>query len=110
MIEFIENHLGLFLCICGVLADVILTIFVLIFRNKGKTNDYVEHLIDSYLPGFICLAEASGSDGASKLSMVIDLVMGKIRKYVLKKDDHLYRTMIIEKTEAILKTPQKKEV
>ena len=110
MIEFFESHPGLFLCIVGIVVDIVLTSLVLIFRKKIKSSDFVEHIIDSCLPGFICLAEATGADGDSKLSMVLDLVMKKIRKYILKKDEHYYRCLTIDKTEEILKTPQKKEI
>lgn len=109
MIEFFESHQGLLPVIVGLVLDIVLTILCLIFRKKGKTKDYVINLIDEVLPGFICLAEESGCDGISKLSMVIDLVLKRIKKFIVKDDFHFYKSLIIEKVEAILSTPQKKE-
>ena len=110
MIEFIMNHPDVLALIIGLLVDIILTILCLCFRKKAKAKDYVVNIIDEVLPGFISLAEASGSDGDTKLSFVIDMVLKRIKRYIVKDDLHFYKSLIIEKTEAILSCPQKKGI
>ena len=111
MIDFFVENPNYFFLAIGVIADVLVGVIVLIFsfrKKKLNESDRIEVLIDSVLPGYITLAEASESYGSSKLSLVVELVMKKISRYILKKDVHVYRSMIIEKVENILSTPQKK--
>lgn len=111
MIEFFVDHPELAALIIGVLIDVAFTIVVLIrsFRSKKSIDSsYVDSIVDQALPGYICLAEQSCSDGVSKLQFVVSLALKKISKYISKSDEHLWISKIIEKVEAILATPQKK--
>lgn len=108
MINFIESHLDLVLLLS---VGVIELVFVVIsfFRKKRLNNeDFVTSRIDSILPGYINLAEASDCDGSTKLSFVVDCVLKNIKRFISKKDEKHFISLIIEKTEAILSTPQKK--
>lgn len=109
MIEFIESHYLLILACISLIAEVI--IIIRSFRkNKVDQAAIIENLIDSVLPGFINLAESTCADGTSKLCLVVKLCIEKIAKYISKSDESYYRTLIIEKVESILSTPQKKEI
>lgn len=108
MIEFIENHYLLLIAAVGFVVEVI--VLIRSFR-KGKVNqeDFIENIIDKVLPGYINLAEASGADGVEKLALVVKLAIEQIKRYITSGSEEFYRKLIIQKVEAILSTPQKKE-
>lgn len=109
MIDWLQAHIGLLYVLIGLLVDVVLTILCLFRGKKAAAKDYVISRIDEVLPGYINLAEASGEDGASKLSMVLELTLKRVKRFILKGDMHYWKSLIIEKVEAILSCPQKKE-
>lgn len=109
MIEFIIDHPGFLGLAIGVLVDIVVTIILCFRKEKCHDKDFIVNSINEMLPGCINLAEESGVDGSSKLSMVLELVLAKVKRFICKKDLHYYKALIVEKVEAILSTPQKKE-
>lgn len=109
ILDFIEEH---YLLIIAAVSLIVETVVLIRSFRRGSINQdaFIENLLDSKLPAFINLAESTCADGASKLSLVVKLGIEAIKKYVTRGSEQFYRKVIIEKVEAILSTPQKKEI
>ena len=89
---------------------LILEIVVFFLKKKPQVNldDHIKSLIDEFLPGFILLAEQTGSSGPEKLAFVVSSLLGKVKRTISSKDEEFWKDYIISKVEAVLSTPQKK--
>lgn len=100
--------------VLGILVVLDLVLVVLNRRKPVKVFDSVHQVITSILPELIKVAEASycSGHGDEKLEMVKQLVFNYLKScYGFKNDECLsYDAYITKQVEAILSTPQKKEV
>lgn len=107
MKEIISNY---WLELVIVLISIISVVVGCIRMKPSKAVDQVKNLISEVLPGFINLAEISGCHGKAKLLFVVESILKRIRKYISKEDEDYWMQYITDQVEAILSTPQKKEV
>lgn len=105
MKEFILNYWQYLVII---LVDLIGLVFILLRKKQSITEASIKEMIADVVPGYINLAEASGSTGRTKLCLVVDLVLKRIQKYISKSDEQFWISYIHDVIEAILSTPQKK--
>ena len=109
MIAFLqENYRWLIVVVVGIIE--VLIFFLAKKRPSLNLIDRINSLIDDALPAVIRLAEASCSDGKSKMALVVRVLLEKISKYDKNQDETYWSKVIIDKAEAILSCPQKKEI
>lgn len=109
MIAFLqENYRWLVI----VFVDIVVALILIFTKRKPSLNliDRINSLIDDALPAVIRLAEASCSDGKAKMALVVRVLLQKISKYDKNQDETYWSKVIIDKAEAILSCPQKKEI
>lgn len=107
MIEFLSAHYREIIVIAICLVELIL--FIVKKRPSVNFDDKVDALISEVLPQYINLAELSDLKGHDKMVFVVSNIIARIKKLVANVDETYYAKLIIEKAEAILSTPQKKE-
>lgn len=93
------------------LAVSLIEVIFFFAKKKPSMNfsDRLNAVIDEVLPGFIILAESTGLSGTEKLSFVLSSCLKRLHKSYAVVDDNYWTKVIIQKVEAILSCPQKKE-
>ena len=109
LVDFIVNNWQFL----AALVVAIVQIIILLVRRNIKLVDSALTGLMSVLPGYINQAESFASDGKDKFNFVLGQSVnylveatGKDQAYVINK----YYVIIESLIEAILSTPQKKEV
>lgn len=108
MIEFLSSHYKELIVIVICLIELIL--FIVKKRPSLNLEDKVDALISDILPQYINLAEVSGLKGHEKLVFVVSNVISRLKHFISGLDEIYWAKVITDKVEAILTTPQKKEV
>lgn len=107
MIEFLAAYWQYLLLGIAIIVEAFF--FFLKKRPSLNVHDRITSLIDDSLPAVIRLAEQSCTDGRSKMCFVVRVMLKKISSYMKDPDETYWSKVIIDKTEAILACPQKKE-
>lgn len=107
MIEFLVAYWQYLLLGIAIIVEALF--FFLKKRPSLNLVDRITSLIDDALPAVIRLAEASCTEGRAKMCFVVRVMLDKIRSYHKDADETYWSKVIIDKTEAILSCPQKKE-
>lgn len=108
MIEFLASHYREIIVIAICLVEIIF--FFLKKRPQLNLDDRILADLDDVLPGYIKVAELSGEKGSEKMVLVIKLCIERVKKFVAEIDEVYWAKIIQDKVEAILSTPQKKEI
>lgn len=93
-----------------IVIEIILIVLFWFLKKRPSLNegDRIQVIIDECLDYYIKLAESSVVGAREKLLFVTSQIMARIHKSFPVCDDEYWRSVVVERIESTLSTPQKK--
>lgn len=92
------------------ILEIVVMLVLWLVRKRPSINrdDRIQVIIDDCLDYYIKLAEASVVGAREKLLFVVSHVIQRIKHYFPSFDEEYWRSIIVDRVESTLSTPQKK--